>query len=541
MTAQLSAAPAAPAAPAARPVSFGRLIRAEWTKFRSVRGWVIGMIVAAILAVLVGVFAGANASIGCGNGPGAPQLTGKACLPYIPIGPGGEAVSDSFYFVHQPLAGDGSITVRVTSLTGRYSAGNQHAAAAGQGPPMTPGLVPWAKAGIIIKASTKQGSAYAAMMVTGSHGVRMQYDYTHDIAGLTGSVTAGTPRWLRLTRSGDAISGYDSADGRNWTLVGTAMLAGLPATVQAGPFAAAPQYLMLQPFFGGASIQSGPSQATGVFDSLALSGHWPAADWGGSVIGGGIHADYPTQGGGWHQSGSQVTLTGSGDIAPAITGPGGGFPGNGIEQSLAGMFAALIAVGVVAAMFFTAEYRRGLVRVTFAAMPGRGRVLAAKAVVIGLVAFAAGLAASIASIALGVPRERNEGLYILPVSWLTELRVIAGTAALVALVGVIAVAVGAILRRSAAAVAAVIVAVVLPYILAVAILPASAADWVLRLTPAAGFAIEQSIPHYPQINAPSSPAGGVYPLAPWAGFGVLCAWAAAALALAWWQLRRRDA
>ena len=39
---------------------------------------------------------------------------------------------------------------------------------------MRSGLVPWAKAGIIIKASTRQGSAYAAMMVTGGHGVRMQ-------------------------------------------------------------------------------------------------------------------------------------------------------------------------------------------------------------------------------------------------------------------------------------------------------------------------------------------------------------------------------
>ena len=42
-------------------------------------------------------------------------------------------------------------------------------------------------------------------------------------------------------------------------------------------------------------------------------------------------------------------------------------------------------------------------------------------------------------------------------------------------------------------------------------------------------------------STPSSLAGSVYPLAPWAGFGVLCAWTAAALALAWWQLRRRDA
>ena len=42
---------------------------------------------------------------------------------------------------------------------------------------------------------------------------------------------------------------------------------------------------------------------------------------------------------------------------------------------------------VIAAMFITAEYRRGLIRTTLAASPRRGRVLAAKAVVIGAVTF----------------------------------------------------------------------------------------------------------------------------------------------------------
>ena len=55
------------------------------------------------------------------------------------------------------------------------------------------------------------------MMVTGGHGVRMQYDYTHDIAGQAGQASAASPRWLRLTRSGDTITGYESADGTHWT------------------------------------------------------------------------------------------------------------------------------------------------------------------------------------------------------------------------------------------------------------------------------------------------------------------------------------
>ena len=71
--------------------------------------------------------------------------------------------------------------------------------------------------------------------------------------------------------------------------------------------------------------------------------------------------------------------------------PGRRRHGATIAQTLIGAFAGLIVVIVVAAMFMTAEYRRGLIRITLAASPRRGRVLAAKAVVIGAVTFVAGL------------------------------------------------------------------------------------------------------------------------------------------------------
>ena len=122
--------------------------------------------------------------------------------------------------------------------------------------------MPWAKAGLLLTSSTRLGSPYAAVMATGGHGVRMEYDYTHDAAGLPGRVTAASPRWLRLARSGDTITGYDSPDGRIWTLVGTAHLPGLPHTAQTGMFATSPIYTVSTPFFGGSSNQSGPSQAT---------------------------------------------------------------------------------------------------------------------------------------------------------------------------------------------------------------------------------------------------------------------------------------
>ena len=528
---------------------FSQLLHAEWTKFRTVRGWVIGMILAAILMVFVGLFAAGNVNIGCQIN-GGPQRSGKACVPYIPHGPGGIAVTDSFFFVHQALAGNGSITAQVVSLTGTHADFGNGPVQANQGPNMVAGLTPWSKAGIIIKQNTKQGSAYAAMLVTGSHGVRMQYDFTHDTAGLPGKASAASPRWLRLTRSGDTITGYDSADGTHWTEVGTAQLSGLPTSVQVGMFATSPQYIVTSRSFGGTSNQGGPSQATGVFDHVALTGA-TGGTWAGAAVGGGGPIGQGPNGPGsstgrggpapFSQKAGTFTVTGSGDIAPLVPGAFGP-PTATIEQSLAGAFIALIAIVVVAAMFFTAEYRRGLIRTTLAAAPRRGRVLAAKAVVIGAVTFVVGLVAAIIAIVVGVPMESNKGEVVLNVSTLTEARVIVGTAALLAVAAIFAVALGAVLRRSAAAVTLAIITVVLPFLLvAVNVFPPGVGAWLLRLTPAAGLAIQQSIPAYAQVTTTYSPAGGYYPLPPFAGFAVLCAYAAGALALAYVLLRRRDA
>ena len=137
---------------------------------------------------------------------------------------------------------------------------------------------------------------------------------------------------------------------------------------------------------------------------------------------------------------------------------------------------------------------------------------------------------------------RANGNYLYPVNLLTVVRMAAGTAAMLAVAAVLALALGAALRRSAIAVTAVIALIILPYLVAVTnALPVGADNWLMRLAPAAGFAVQQTIPNYPQVSNACSVAQGCYPLAPWAGFAVLCAWAAAALGLALLLLRRRDA
>ncbi|MGO8958017.1 MAG: ABC transporter permease subunit [Streptosporangiaceae bacterium] len=509
--------------------SFGQLLHAEWTKFRTVRGWVIGMIVAGLLIIAVNFIPGGE----CGGiqSNGTVGLGGPGCA--LTLGPTGQAVTDNFYFVHQPMAASGSITVSVTSMTGSTSPG---------GVALQRALQPWSKAGIIIKASTRPGSAYAAIMVTGGHGVRMQWNYTQDTPGLGGAVAPAAPRWLRLTRSGDTITGYDSADGAHWTKVGTAMLAGLPATVQAGLFAASPASNSLTSQSVSGSSSSGEStQATASFDHLAVRGIAPGSRWGGTDVGGGPNLPNQPPGGGYRQSGRTLTVTGSGDIAPDL--PGGSGGGGSLTTTLVGTFAGLIAALVVGTMFIAAEFRRGLIRVTLTASPRRTRVLAAKAVVLGAVTFLVGLPAACIALLTGERKMHAGGISVYPVPALTEVRMIVGTAALLAAGAGLALGIAAVVRRGAVAVTAVIAAIVLPYFFAgpLSLLPAGAADWLLRLTPAAGFAIQQGYPRYPQLDASYTPGNGYFPLSPWAGFAVLCLWAVVAFGLGAYLLHRRDA
>jgi hypothetical protein len=486
---------------------FAQLLRAEWTTFRKARGFLIAMVLAALMTILLGLVVGGHSTC---EGP-----NGNVC-PSVPVGPGGEAVTDKFYFVRQALVMDGSMTVRITSLTGliTYPPPNHDQ--------IVRGVVPWTKAGVMIKEDITQGSAYAALMVTGDHGVRMQYNFTEDRADSPGGVSAQSPRWLRLTRSGDTLTGFESTDGTQWTQVGMAHLAGLPPTVQVGLFVASPCDLTVS------ERRCRLTQATATFDHVRLQGSMGLDAWGGISVGSVTGAPALSVGS-FNRSGDTFTVTGSGDIAPL--GAEGGWT---IERALLGAVVGLTVVIVAAVLYST--YGRSADRKY--AIPKPGRVLAAKALVIGLATFTTQLVAAVIALQIGKRIMLSTGTVVLPVGPLTELRIMFGTAALVGIAAVFALALGALFRRRIVAVTVALALTVFPFILA-NLAPLAISQWLLRLTPAAGFAIQQSIPAYPQVIDLYTPQAGYYPLAPWVGFAVLCGFTMLALGLAVFVPRRR--
>lgn len=105
----------------------------------------------------------------------------------------------------------------------------------------------------------------------------------------------------------------------------------------------------------------------------------------------------------------------------------------------------------------------------------------------------------------------------------------------------LALALGSLLRRAWLAALVAVLAIVVPYVVtSVPLLPDGLSQWLLRTTPAAGFAVRQTLAEYPQVIAHYAPSAGYFPLPWWAGFAVLCAYTALLLGLALHRLPRSD-
>ena len=121
--------------------------------------------------------------------------------------------ADAFRYVYQPLTGDGQIIARVTSV---------------------PNTSAWVKAGVMIRAILTPGAPQGMMMVTPGKGNHFQRRLLPGgISGDTAGAVVTAPYWVKLTRSGNTITAFQSANGALWSTVGTANIV-LPATALVG-------------------------------------------------------------------------------------------------------------------------------------------------------------------------------------------------------------------------------------------------------------------------------------------------------------------
>lgn len=109
--------------------------------------------------------------------------------------------ADAFQYAYQPFNGNGDIVAHVTSVSPTD---------------------PWAKAGVMIRESLSASSVHAMTVISSSAGSAFQ------ARASTGSYTVNAtgpnvkaPYWVRMTRTNNTFTSYVSADGNNWTQVGS--------------------------------------------------------------------------------------------------------------------------------------------------------------------------------------------------------------------------------------------------------------------------------------------------------------------------------
>lgn len=202
------------------------------------------------------------------------------------------------------------------------------------------------------------------------------------------------------------------------------------------------------------------------------------------------------------------------DFEPALT-------------SLRGYFLAQLAVGVLGVLVISGEYATGMIRASLAAVPRRLPVLWAKAAVFAAVVWVVTTAGALVAFLLGQGLLHSHHLGT-SLSAPGVPRVVFGAGLYLTVVGLLGVAIGALVRNTAGGIASVFGLLLVVPVLAEA-LPSSWGNHVNQWLPSNAGQSLVTLHHE------------AHTLAPWTGFLVFCLYAVAALAGAAVLLKQRDA
>ena len=123
--------------------------------------------------------------------------------------------ADAFRFVFRPVIDDIQIVTRVVSQTSTHR---------------------FAKAGVMLRASVDPGSPAAILDVKPDGGLEFMVRLVsgHDMMFIAGGPAIAPMPWLKLERAAGQLTAFQSADGRNWVVIGSFNAATLPRDLFAG-------------------------------------------------------------------------------------------------------------------------------------------------------------------------------------------------------------------------------------------------------------------------------------------------------------------
>jgi ABC-2 type transport system permease protein len=198
------------------------------------------------------------------------------------------------------------------------------------------------------------------------------------------------------------------------------------------------------------------------------------------------------------------------------------------NAGLAGLGVAQLAAAILGILAATGEYSSGMIRSTLVAVPRRGRVLAAKAVVVGLVTLVLGEVLAFAAFWAGQAVLHSPA----PHAALGQpgvLRAVLMGGAYLPLIALTGLGIGTLVRHAAVGISAAVAAIfVLPVVL-------------LALPESIQHAVQRYLPMVIAENSLTAVKAEQYALSPWAGLAMLVLYAAAVLGAAALLLARRDA
>jgi ABC-2 type transport system permease protein len=232
-----------------------------------------------------------------------------------------------------------------------------------------------------------------------------------------------------------------------------------------------------------------------------------------------------------------LTITVSALTAQAVTCPSGtSCPVDTAKLSLTGVEFGQALVAVLAVLAISSEYSTGMIRVTLAAIPRRTTVLAAKAGVLSSLALAAGAFAVAGSLLAGrliLPGHGftpSHGFTLLSPDSPSVLRAAAGSVLYLGLIALLSLGISTAVRESAVAIGIVLG---LLYLFPIVANVVSNEQWHRHL--------EQIGPMTAGLAIQATTDLSSLPISPWAGLGVLAAWAGGALLAGGLVLKLRDA